>query len=546
MNVDGTETPPRIDSDTPETAPTGEPPPPHDRETWRTRIDSIPDTVLLAAIQSDKRATAFIFAGFQAKREHLARTVVRERIPQHIARQPAFGKALLEAAAKAPPQKPPREKLPPKELPAPPPPEPSATPATTKPEPSALAREREKTKEMRRRIAELEGHLKEAEARHAKTRSDLAEITAKQERVRRAQDAERERAEREERRARRTSEPKSAESSTQVPAKTAAQTPALPSESPRVEDPDKTWCSAIETVLRDRHAGAAVQVLRAFLKEEMPLARRAMALEMLSKACREVGDTEGWEESSLEAAGVRAELGNLGGALATLLDSLGPEVDAERETKRSIVLVRILKLAKRDDRLAEASLLLGRFRIRRPAMVDRISRWKAFEDAKWRTVWRDSATPAPGFVIGREEAIALPSGNPRLASTTPRDLARAVETGDAALVADARGAIDRLAESRPEVEAALLVAIRTIDPALVEPLLSAPLRAAVVDASNVARHEADPLAHQGSGRFAHLTAMRNHLLASRFFPVRFIADASLGRIIDDREAYRRWLDHGIV
>ncbi len=542
MNVDGMETQSTPDSTSPATTPTGDIPSPQDRDAWRSRIDSIPDAILLAVIQSDKRAAASIFAGFQAKREHLGRTVVRERIPQHIARHPAFGKALIEAAAKAPAAKPAREKVPPKTFPI-------GTPAPAisdegKAAPDAATRERERSKELRKRVAALETRLRDSEARLAKTQTEVAELIAERERILRAHDAQRDRLAREERRARRASPPSPAPATaSQESARPARPTLATPQPIPSTEA-DRNWCAAIEATLRNRKGEAAILVLREFLKEDISLSRRATALSLLARASRETGDFDGWVETSLESAGVRAELGEIPGALETLLESIGPEPDSERDAKRSNILAKLLKLAHRDDRVEEVAAILKRFRTRRPALVDRVGRWKVFEDAKRRALWKSTEPAASTVRLGRDEAAGLASSDPRLASATPRDLAHAVETGDAALVTAARKAIERLAQTQPEIEGAILAAVRAIDPALVEPLMSPPLRAAVVDASNVARH--DPLGNPASGRFAHLAAMRRHLLAMRCFPVKFIADASLGRNIDDRESYRQWVESGIL
>ena len=63
----------------------------------------------------------------------------------------------------------------------------------------------------------------------------------------------------------------------------------------------------------------------------------------------------------------------------------------------------------------------------------------------------------------------------------------------------------------------------------------------LVDASNVARHHGP-----GKGKLRHLLAMRDELRRMEFFPILFIADASLPYHIDDTDEFRRMMKTGEI
>ena len=499
MNVDdpdaGNDPAPDLASEnTPETAPetqsesAGDPlPDPHDTAAWTARIDAIPDTVLLAAIQKDKRATSVIFAGFAVRRDSLARTIVRERIPKFIARQPGFGKALVEAAAKAPPVKPSRSKSLQPTLAHKPVPEAKHPPLPeTKADSKALEREKEHVKKLRARIAELEKSLVESQKQQAATDKKLVAALATQEKLIKDAAKAKEFHERATRKAAKATAATQAKSAPVQPATTAKAT-ATPAPAVAIVD-DSAWTAAIESLLRGGKAEAATTVLRAFVVQDISLPRRAHTLRLLSRTVLQTGDPAAAEDAAIEASGALAELGDLEGALLHLVESLGPEIDAERETRRSNLLVRIFKLFTRDRPEGALAAHLRRFRVRQPGHVERVRKWKAFQDAKWVKAWNASEPTVEVAPLGRDEPVNLPSPDARLATMTARGLAKAVETGDVALVGAARSALETLAETRPEFEARLLQAVRAIDPALAEPLMTVPILAAVVDASNVARH----------------------------------------------------------
>jgi predicted nucleic acid-binding protein len=74
-----------------------------------------------------------------------------------------------------------------------------------------------------------------------------------------------------------------------------------------------------------------------------------------------------------------------------------------------------------------------------------------------------------------------------------------------------------------------------------EKVLTTQTARVLVDASNVARHDA---AHKG--RLEYLLAMREELRRGEFFPIIFVADASLPHFIDAPKALRGMIVRGEV
>ena len=93
---------------------------------------------------------------------------------------------------------------------------------------------------------------------------------------------------------------------------------------------------------------------------------------------------------------------------------------------------------------------------------------------------------------------------------------------------------------------ALLETIAGLDATAALPLAHAANQPIVVDASNVARHNPDPLALTSVPQVAQLIRMREYLLGRGFFPVFLIADANLRFVVNDRPAYEALVTRGVV
>jgi hypothetical protein len=153
----------------------------------------------------------------------------------------------------------------------------------------------------------------------------------------------------------------------------------------------------------------------------------------------------------------------------------------------------------------------------------------------------------PGAGVSPEEMIVLPNTT----GVTARQIARAVDHGDAEYVRQVRAGLRALRERGREgdmtLAESLAVAVTRINPVAACPLLqkSEP-RPIVVDASNVARHDPDPLALKPRPRVAVLRQMRDYLLRRGWFPVVMIADANLRFHVDDKPGYLALVEAGIV
>ena len=145
--------------------------------------------------------------------------------------------------------------------------------------------------------------------------------------------------------------------------------------------------------------------------------------------------------------------------------------------------------------------------------------------------------------IAPDQVVILPAYN--AVPLTPRRIAKAVAAGEVALVGKVRQGIALLQEQDAPRADALLRAVATIHAPFIEPLLreGGPV---VVDASNVARFNPDPLSLTETTRLSHLLQMRDYLLRSGYFPVLMIADANLGYYVDDRSGYGKLLAEDVL
>jgi hypothetical protein len=152
-----------------------------------------------------------------------------------------------------------------------------------------------------------------------------------------------------------------------------------------------------------------------------------------------------------------------------------------------------------------------------------------------------------GGSIGPDEMIALPT----VTGVTARRIVRAVDTGDANYIRQVRAGFLALKERGREGDAALAeglaAAVAALNSVAACPLLQKnEPRPIVVDASNVARHDPDPLALTPRPRVVVLRQMRDYLLRRGWFPILMIADANLRYHVDDKPGYLALVEAGIV
>ena len=149
--------------------------------------------------------------------------------------------------------------------------------------------------------------------------------------------------------------------------------------------------------------------------------------------------------------------------------------------------------------------------------------------------------PPPG-AISPDDPLPLPFGLGR--PVTARQLAEAVDRGNAALVDAARAALSALEQTDAETHGRLWTALEQAADEDVTRLL--PLRRSgrgpiVVDGSNVAWFDQESLV-SGKPRLRHLREMRRALRVRGYFPVVLYADANLPYFIDEPAPLRAMRD----
>ena len=158
--------------------------------------------------------------------------------------------------------------------------------------------------------------------------------------------------------------------------------------------------------------------------------------------------------------------------------------------------------------------------------------------------------PAPGQrLFAPDDTFTLSTVAFGAVVVTPRRIVEAVSGNDTAFIARVRDGLFALRlKSGKDIALAdtLLESVAALDPTAILPLQQNTSNPIVVDASNVARHNPDPLSLAATPRVANLRLMRNHLLRQGFFPVLLIADASLRFHVDDRVAYMDMVERQMV
>ena len=181
------------------------------------------------------------------------------------------------------------------------------------------------------------------------------------------------------------------------------------------------------------------------------------------------------------------------------------------------------------------------------AMLSRL-RGLAPEAHTWLTNYIETRTtlgpilmPPPG-ALSQDDPLPLKLrwGQP----ATARQLAEAVDQGNAALIDCARDALSSLEKTDPETYGRIWAALKQIaneDATWLVPLRRIPRGPIVVDGSNVAWFDQESLV-RGRPRLRHLREMRRELRARGFFPIVLHADANLPYFIDEPVPLRAMRD----
>lgn len=499
---------------------------PTDAEGWRARLAALSSRDLLRLLQKDRDRAPRILSGFRATPDALRRPLILSRIAEEAVRDPQFARDLAELPVAAPPA--PRNTANTAAE--------AVVAAPLEPEPSSPdPRLKDKIREQRAVLREREAHVAvllaeiaalqrerdaaRAEADAARTETKAAEAEA--ERLRRRQ-------QRDERRA---SAPSAGPAE---PARGKAESPA-PADLP--VPPPTPWDEALRRLLNRGKPDVVAEVCREALLapegEDAGRAGMAVLHTLYAQALRAQGHAPLAAEQERRAAAAHLDAGNVVEAAESFAHALahgGGDV---------ALLRRLLLLARRTGREEPVRAVFGRLRGTDREVFRGLSETIAAFGGRFAAFVQAPAPP----LVGPDELIALPAGG--LFDVTPRRLVAAVDANDAPYVLRARAGLAALRDKDAPLAEALLEAVARLEPSALTPF-SGPTRAVVVDASNVARHDPDPLALAPVPRVGHLRRMRAFLLRRGFFPILMLADANLRFHVDDRDAYLSLVARGTV
>lgn len=165
-----------------------------------------------------------------------------------------------------------------------------------------------------------------------------------------------------------------------------------------------------------------------------------------------------------------------------------------------------------------------------------------------KTQFDDIKTPRPQEIketfISAEAKPASVSRPRALTPSRSKDeiekIKAAIDRNDEAFIATLRAELSTLHKRDAKAYSELLKRVR-VSGRNYEKVLTAPTTRVLVDASNVARYET----HK-KGKLKYLLAMREELQRHEFFPIIFVADASLPHFIDEPKKLREMIVRGEV
>ena len=533
-----------------------QPPIPQSQSEWKTRIASAPGKDLLKLVQQDKPRANRLLSGFRATPQAVKNPVVLSRVVDEAMKQPGFAQELATLTPPPSSQETPTETS----LTAPPEAElisiSHAFPVV--PEEEGRNRLREQVEKQRTLIKLKEERISTFEREAVQAKRDLAALRTELETARKAKEsAESESANlrrRAEREAKRVREPE-----TPIP---------LPSPPVQVTQPTplpiNTYLpfeEALRRLLRRGKYAAVAEVCKEAIMsggiKEAPAMARGGVHALYAASL--YGSDEAERGADQDSRAVEAFLD--AGAVAEATESFTRLLSQATLLRSTLVddatlLRRLVALAERDNKLPYITVAFLRVRIISPqgfnlllVSLNRKVGKRGVEIAASLAATAREQSDTGG--IGSDEMIALPGT--ALPALSPRKLADAAETGESRLVLRVRDVLAGMRYSGDAKQAtladALLSAVGELSRVAVLPYTTSPgstPRCAVVDASNVARHNPDPLALDNSPRIASLLMVRDFLLRQGFFPVLLIADATLRFHMDDKLAYVSLIERGVI
>lgn len=532
-------------------APTDEPasepsPLPTDAAGWRALLAQIPPARLLKDVRSATNLSRGILQGFRVAPEVVKNPVVIGRIVEAALRHPEFGQVLAAEAALRSASNEAEVEL-------------TALTKSEKPAPPTESQEKErddsklkdKLKELRNAIQAKEGQIAELQSQLtalARER-DAAHVefeTEKKARLNAEAIAERERRQRE----RETRRQEKAEKPTERLSTEKARTNIVDSTPPTAAVP-VAFEEAMRRLLNRGRYEAVTEICRELLATPNGSAQeRGLAHGLAALALYGQGNHTEAEEQDRTAVSTYLDAGLIASAAEAFGRLLAQGNSAVLRAPETALLTRLLALAQKLGQTDDVQTVFGRLRVTAPSGYARLRR--ALTDGKKHGALLASLNSAAAAspTVGADETVALPVAGKTAATVTARLLAQAVDKGDENFITCARYGISTLRETNSALADALLEAVATLHSLAIVPLTNDLPRPVVVDASNVARFNPDPLAEYLASppppSVANLLALRDQLLKRGYFPVLLIADANLRYHVDNRAAYMALLERGMV
>jgi len=147
--------------------------------------------------------------------------------------------------------------------------------------------------------------------------------------------------------------------------------------------------------------------------------------------------------------------------------------------------------------------------------------------------------------ITDSESVSLPLANGRRHSCTVREIIRRIERGDAGYIARVREGQELLLQQDDALALAIEACLReSLSPWALIPLQNHHWRAAVIDASNIARWNSGKAGDKSVSHASRIRSIWQQLVLDGYFPVNIYADANLKHNVTDPDVLTQLIDQG--
>jgi Zc3h12a-like Ribonuclease NYN domain len=517
---------------------------------WKERLAQIPPKDLLRLVGGDKGRARFLFQGFRETEQAVKNPIVQQRIAELAQAQPLFGGFLAtlardfqtarvktESDAEEIADNPEVAKLN-KQI--------EMLNANLETQKKRIEEQKSQIKEKASKITQLEASEKLSLKQLTQIDKERAQLHTERESERKAHNealAEIERLRRQHERDLRKEAP--TESQKEKAVAKAAVKPTANLIVPVVVNTG-VWDVALERLLNQGKYNAVVDICReVLLQTTLPAMQRAPLHKLTAAALYAQGEEATGEQEDYQAALVYLDAGQVVPAAECFARALshGPQI-AMRPVEKAL-LQRLQALAQKLGGEEEVKATFSRLRITSRQGYQRLR--NALNKSGKQTVGllsEESDTPIT--LLLPDENIALPTKSRLVASVSARRLVQAVEAGEEAFVLDARTGLDALRAENPTLAEALFQAVHQLLPNAIVPLTNPLTRPVIVDASNIARYNPDPMLAPTAPLLQSVLLMRDFLLQRGFFPVLLIADANLRHLVQEKAHYADLVERHVI